>query len=265
MLRGANRIRISQTGNRMTNPFAPATPAQPQQPQQQPAAPANPFSPAQPQHQPGPGMNGYYAQPAPQQPQPTSPYHAVAPAGPVTPAPDLDMSRLSSAGAPVIGEGKGAKLPDMFGRLVLIFPLAIQRVPRNPQYITQEQRARGDLDQDRLTATVVVLDDGQGGQRPIEYGGKPYALPATPHTDSAPLPYVRKGMWINQSRLISQLRDHLPTAPGGAPSMVAGRVHKAGPNQNDPWYLIGATEQEIAMVQQYLAAVKAGQFPHPLA
>lgn len=232
----------------MTNPFLPA------QPQQQPAAPANPF-----------------AAPAPAAPQGfgstlgANQFPAAAQPAPQAAPPALDMGRLASAPAPVVGEGRGAALPDMFGRLVLIFPLSIQRVPRNPQFITQEQRARGDVEQDRLTATVVVLDDGQGGRQPIQYGGKPYALPPTPHTDSAPLPYVRKAMWINQSRLISQLRDSLPSAPGAAPGMVAGRVYKAGPNQNDPWYLIGATEQEIALVRQYLEAVQAGQFPHPLA
>lgn len=222
----------------MTNPFAPTVPQQ-----APPAAPGNPFA-------------------SPAAPAPAAPQAYAPPAA--APAPTLDLGGLRSAAAPVIG-GTGAKLKDMFGRLVLFFPLAIQRVPRSPQYITAEQRARGDVDQDRLTATVVVLDDGQGGQSPIAWGGDPYALPATPHTNSDPLPYVRKGMWINQSRLISQLRDALPATPGAAPGMIAGRVTKAGPNNNDPWYLIGATEAEVALVRQYLEAVQAGHVPHPLA
>lgn len=232
----------------MTNPFLPAQPAPTTQPQQAPAAPGNPF-----------------AAPAPTAPQGygTGLGIQTAPA-PAAPAPTLNLGGLRSAAAPVVG-GTGAKLKDMFGRLVLIFPLSIQRVPRAAQYITAEQRARGDVDQDRLTATVVVLDDGQGGQQPIAWGGDPYALPATPHTNSDPLPYVRKAMWINQSRLISQLRDSLPIGPGEAPGMVAGRVTKAGPNNNDPWYLIGATEAEVTLVRQYLEAVQAGHFPHPLA
>jgi hypothetical protein len=174
------------------------------------------------------------------------------------------MGGLRAAGAPVVGEGRGAKLADMYGRLVLVFPLGLTRVPRNPQFITAEQRQRGDLDQDRMTATVVVLDDGQGGMTPIGYGGAPYALPPKPHTDSAPLPYVRKGMWINQSRLISQLRDFLPQA-GGAPGMICGRVVKAGPQNNDPWYLQGATEAELTLAGQYLELVQQGVYGHPLA
>ena len=224
----------------MTNPFAPAVPQQ-----APPAAPGNPFA-------------------SPAVPAPAAPQAYASPSPVAAPAPELNLGGLRSAAAPVIG-GTGAKLKDMFGRLVLIFPLSIQRVPRSPQYITAEQRARGDVDQDRLTATVVVLDDGQGGQSPIAWGGDPYALPATPHTNSDPLPYVRKGMWINQSRLISQLRDALPATPGAAPGMIAGRVTKAGPNNNDPWYLIGATEAEVALVRQYLEAVQAGHVPHPLA
>lgn len=240
----------------MTNPFLPAQPAQ------QPAAPANPFAaPAPAQQQSsnpfGAGVpatsygTGPVAQTIPQQPQ-------VAP-------PALDLNRLAAAPAPIVGEGKGALLADMFGRLTLWFPLMIETVQRRPEHISEEDRAKGRTTQQRLTATVVVLDDGQGGQSPIAYGGKPYALPPTPHTESAPLPYVRKAMWINQSRLISQLQPSLPSAPGQAPGMIAGRVYKAGPANSDPWYLIAATEAEVTLVRQYLEAVQAGQFPHPLA
>lgn len=237
----------------MTNPFA-----QPAAPAPAPAGPVNPF--ANPVPVPAVPAFGVPAQSAP------SAFPTTAPAAVAAP-PAFDFSRLSSAPAPVVGEGKGAKLADMYGRLTLFFPLSIQRVPRSPQYITAEQRARGDLEQDRVTATVVVLDDGQGGMQPIAYGGDLYAMPhgSKPHTDSAPLPYVRKAMWLNQSRLISQLRDALPAAPGQAPGMIAGRLVKTGPAQNDPWYLIGATEQEVALVRQYLELVQAGQQPHPLA
>jgi hypothetical protein len=231
----------------MTNPFAPA----------QPAAPAGPVNP--------------FAQPTPAAPTsspfalPTQPAAPVFPTTTAAAPPAFDFSRLASAPAPVVGEGKGAALPDMYGRLVLFFPLSLQRVARSAQYITAEQRARGDLDQERVTATVVVLDDGNGGMQPIAYGGKPYAIPSTAHTDQSPLPYVRKAMWIQQTRLISQLRDAIPTAPGGAPGMIAGRLNKTGPAQNDPWFLVGATEAEVALVRQYLELVQAGQYPHPLA
>lgn len=244
----------------MTNPFAPAVPAQPA-----PPAGGNPFAAQPAAPAPGAPAQNPYAQPAaaPVQPQ----YAAPAPVtqAPAAAPPALDPSRLAAAAPPVVGEGKGAKLADMFGRLVLVFPLSLASVPRNPQYITAEQRATGNIMQDRLTATIVVLDAGAGRMDPIQYGGAPHKLGGSPHTDSAPLPYVRKGMWINQSRLISQLTAHLPAAPGAQPGMVAGRVHKAGPNDNDPWYLIAATEQELALVGQYLRLVQSGQFPHPLA
>lgn len=230
----------------MTNPFLPATPTVPADPYANPHTPSgNPFvTPA--------------AAPAAYAPSTAAPVTASAP-------PALDMGRLASAPAPIVGEGTGARLKDMYGRLVLIFPLALTRVPRNAKYITAEQRQTGNLEQDRMTATVVVLDDGQGGMQPIAFGGDPYALPPTAHTSSEPLPYVRKGMWINQSRLIGQLRDALPATPGTAPGMIAGRVTKVGPAQNDPWYLIGATEQEVVRVRQYLEAVQGGHYPHPLA
>lgn len=259
----------------MTNPFAPSVPAEQAQPATAPAAPGNPF--AAQQQAPAPAANPYaqqapaaptgpygqapqaYAPPAPAAPQayaPAAPQHAAPPA--------LDMSRLSAAGAPVVGEGRGASLADMFGRLCLFFPLKEETVPRRPEHITAEQRAAGNVNQQRLTAHVVVLDGGRlGDMTPIAYGGKPYALPPTPHTDTAPLPYLRRGMWINQSRVISQLRGSIP-APGQAPGMVAGRVTKDGPNNSDPWYLIAATDDELGLVRKYLELVQAGQYPHPL-
>jgi hypothetical protein len=273
----------------MSNPFATGVPTE-----AQPAAPANPFAGAAPaapaatapaqapanpyaQQQAAPAAQQYaqpnpYAAPAQQQyapPAPAAPQQQYAAPAQQAPAAVPQFGTAQAAPPPVVGEGRGAKLPDMFGRLVLLFPLSLSRVPRNPQYITAEQRAAGNVEQDRLTATVVVLDAGAVGRMDaIQFGGAPYALPPTPHTDSAPLPYVRKGMWINQSRLISQARDFLPGAamggPNGAPGMIAGRVHKAGPNQNDPWYLIAATPDEVALANKYLELVQQGVYPNPL-
>ncbi len=275
----------------MTNPFEQPAQQQPASnpyatipaPAQQPAAAGNPFGPGVPAQQGPPAAPQAYAQPAaapspyaqPQtytpnaqpayapaaaQPQAyAQPQQQAAPAGP-PPA----LGAVQSVGVAVAGEGKGAKFPDMYGRLALFFPLSLTRVPRNPQYITPEQRQRGDLDQERLVATVVVLDDGQGGMQPISYGGDIAAFPPIPNTESAPLPYVRKAMWITQTRMIGQLRDALPQN-GGAPEMRLGRVVKAGPNRNDAWYLQQATEQDLALANQYLQLVSAGQYPHPLA
>jgi len=240
-----------------TNPYAQPSPAP--APQAPPAAPGNPFGAGIP-GAPGPVVTqpGY----SPQQTYAPVAQPAAAAAPPAPPA--LNAAGLASAPAPLPSGGKGAKLADMYGRLVLIFPLGITRRPRNPQFITAEQRQRGDLEQDQLTATVVVLDDGQGGMQPIAYGGAPYDLPPRAHTDSAPLPYARKAMWITQSKLIEQVRPFLPQ-PGGAPGMVCGRVVKAGPQRNDPWYLQGATPEELGLAEVYLNLVTQGTYEHPLA
>lgn len=254
-----------------TNPFAPGVPAeQPQQPASAPTA-GDPFAQAAPapvqqqsQYAPAPVAPQAYAQsqqPAPVAQAPVQQWQQQTPTQSAPPA--INPAGLVAAGAPIVGEGKGAKLADMYGRLVLIFPLSLAVVPRNPQFISPEQRQQGNVTQERLTATVVVLDDGRGGMQPIGYGGQA-GPPPIPHSEFAPLPYVRKAMWINQSRLISQLRDHLAAA-GGSPGMVCGRVIKAGPAANDAWYLQGATAQELQLAGQYLQLVQGGTYPHPLA
>lgn len=271
------------------NPFGAvpaAPPAQPPAapnpfPQQAPAtAPANPFPAPQayaaPQQAPAPFQQqappqGYApAAPAPFQQQAPAPQAYAPPtAPPPVPqaAPQFDMSRFGAAPPPETGGGKGAQLADMYGRLVIVFPHSETTVPRRPEHITAEQRAAGNVNQQRLTATVVVLDQGPG-QAPggtIQWGGKPHALPPTPHTNSDPLPYVRKNMWINQTRLVGQARDYLPQTPGGAPGMMVGRVVKTGPEHNAPWYIAGATPEEFALAQTYINLVTQGHYPHPLA
>jgi hypothetical protein len=243
------------------NPFGAAVPAQ------QYAAPApQAYAPPAPQPQYGQPQAPAYGQPQqPQQPQQYAPpvQQQAAPAAPPTP---LDPSMLRGAPAPIVGEGRGAKLAHMYGRLVLVFPLSLTRKPRNPQFITPEQRQRGDLEQEQVTATFVVLDDGAGGMQPIRFGGDPSAFPPVPDTESAPLPYVRKGLWVTQSRVISQLRDFLPDPSTGRPGgMICGRVVKTGPARNDPWYITGASDAEIGLAQQYMQLVAAGTYPHPLA
>jgi hypothetical protein len=258
-----------------------ANPYAQQQAAAAPATQANPFGVGVPQQQAAPAAappQAYAPQQAPPQyggnpyvqqqaapayaPQQYVPQQQAAPAAP--PA-ALDPSMLRGAPAPIVGEGKGAKLAHMYGRLVLVFPLSIATKPRNPQFITQEQRARGDLNQEQITATFVVLDDGQGGMQPIRFGGDPSAFPPVPDTESAPLPYVRKGLWVTQSRVISQLRDFLPDPASGRPGgMVCGRMVKTGPQRNDPWYITTANDGELNLAGQYMQLVAAGTYPHPL-
>ncbi|MET0915756.1 MAG: hypothetical protein ABWY81_06105 [Jiangellaceae bacterium] len=254
------------------NPFAPPAPAAPVA-EPAPSAPANPFGQPAAYTPPAaaPAAPAWLAQPTPVEqasyvrPEGVTHMQHVAATTPAAAPPALNVAGLVAAPPPPPSGGRGADLAAMYGRLVLVLPLHIETVQRNPQFITPEQRAAGNTTQEKLTATVVVLDDGQGGQSPIAWGGAPHKMPPTPHTNTDPLPYVRKAMWINQSRLISQLKQYLPAAPGGAPGMAIGRVVKTGPNHNDPWFLTTATEQEVAVGQFYLEAVGRGQFPHPLA
>lgn len=263
-------------------PAAAAAPAPQQAPanpfgaQQQPAAAPQAYAPAQqgyaPQQYAAPAA---YAPPAavPAAYAPPQQYAAPAPVAQQAPAgPPPQLGQVAAAPAPVAGGGRGAKLPDMYGRLVIAFPHSLKRVPRRPEHITAEQRAAGNIDQDQMTVTFVVLDSGPGtapGTGFIDFGGAPHALPPTPHTDREMLPYVRKGMWINQSRLIGQLRDFMPggsmAGPGGAPGMVCGRLVKTGPESNAPWFLTTATPEELTTAGQYLAIVAEGRYPHPLA
>jgi hypothetical protein len=277
------------------NPFGAATAVQQQQQQQQPApapAPAqapNPFPAPQPQQAPAnpfpaPGQQAAgvatYGAPAQQQYAPPAPQQQYAPApapvqqqwqqpaqAPQQQAPAFDMGRFGSAPPPEVTGGKGAQLADMYGRLVIVFPLQVTTVPRRPEYITEADRANGNVNQQQLTATVVVLDGGPG-TRPggtIEWGGKPHGFPPVPHTNSDPLPYVRKAMWIKQSRIIVQAQAFLPQGPGQPPAPMIGRVTKAGPAHNDPWFIAGASPEEVQLAQTYIDLVMRGQYPHPLA
>lgn len=240
------------------NPFGAAVP------QQAPPAPAQPqYGAPQQQVQQWAGTQ-QYATPGPVQQAPQA-QQWQAPAAPAGPPPAFGQA--AAAPPPVVGGGTGAKLAAMYSRLVIMFPLAIERVPRNPQYVTAEQRAKGNLEEDKMTATVIVLDSGPGtpvGQGTISWGGNPHELGGVPHTNHDPLPYVRKGMWITQTRLVSQGRGLIPVNGSPATPMV-GRLAKTGPESNAPWYLVGATEAELAVANQYLQAVAAGHLPHPLA
>lgn len=275
---------FAQTVPAAVEPAQPAAPAaNPFAQQAAPAAPAaapqvpNPFAqPVQPQaYSPQPVQT--YAPPAqhvaanpyaPQQaPQAVTPQQYAAP---VQQAAPVGIATASAPPPPVAGGGTGAKLADMYGRLVVVFPHLLQRVPKNARFVTDADRASGNLEQDRMTATVVVLDGGStGNMSPIAFGGNPHALGGRPHDQSAPLPYVRKGMWLNQSQLIGQVSDYLPGhargGPGGTPGAAVGRIVKSGPEQNAPWFLTTPTDAEVKLANDYLGLVMEGRFPHPLA
>lgn len=235
------------------NPYAQQAPTPPQA--YAPAAPPPPpYSPYGQQPQQAP----QYAPPAPQ-PAPQQQYTAPAALGQATAPPP-----------PPPSGGKGANVADMYGRLVIIFPHVVQNVAKRADFVTDEQRARGEVTQDRMTATVVVLDGGDvSNMAPIAFGGNPHVLGGRPHDQSAPLPYVRKGMWINQSKVIAQVSDYMPgramAGPNGSPGAAVGRLAKEGPEQNAAWYLTTPSEAELHLANAYLGLVAQGQYPHPLA
>lgn len=283
--RGRHRqheTRSPKKGHGVTNPFA--APA-PQQQAPAPAAPANPFGPGVAQQaEPAPAAQQYAAPQAyvgqsvpgyapPPQAAPVATTYGTGPVAQTVPqgyaGPPINMGALAPAAAPSpSGSGTGAKLADMYDRLVLCFPHSVETVNRNPQFITPEQRSKGQLTEERVVATVVVLDMGPNTSPAgafIDFGGAPYELPPKPHTTRESLPYVRKAMWITQSKLVEQLKPHLPAATGGQQGMVAGRVVKQGSERNSPWYLAGATEAELDLCRAYMGLVANGAYPHPLA
>lgn len=229
----------------------PAPPQQVQQPQQG----GNPFQGAGYAPPPGVSHMQHVAATYQQQAAPAQQRQAAPP----------PLGQLNAAPAPVVGGGQGPNLVAMYGRLVIAFPLAIETVPRNPKYITDQQRAQGNVTQERMTVTFVVLDDGHGGNSAIAYGGAPHEMPPRPHTQSAPLPALSQALWISQSRMVQQLRPFLPAGSGAAPGMAVGRIVKSGPAHNDPWYLESANDRDMVIAQYYIDAVARGEFPHPLA
>lgn len=240
----------------MTNPFAQPAPQQPQS--APPAAPHQGGNPFGPPAQAQPMQQQSFAPPAAPAPQAyAAPQQAAAP-------PSATIGGFRKPEAPTVGGGQGADLVAMYGRLVLMFPLSLATVARNPKFITEDQRARGDVMQPRMTATIVVLD----GSNPIPFGGNPYAMPPEAHTKSEPLPHVSKALWISQSKLIEQCQPALTvagqTGAGSDGAMTLGRLLRGGTEANSPWILGDATEADEAIAMYYLEGVRSGQFPHPL-
>lgn len=256
------------------NPFAaPAAVPAPVEPPVQPAA-ANPFGQpaAAPQAYvaPAPAAPAWLATPPPVEQAAYAPPFSSATVAPVQSAyqpPALNVGALNSV-APAASGGTGADLWAMFGWLVMVLPTQIESVPIPDKWKTDRDRANGRTHRERITANVIVIADPNGGTADMPWGGDPRTAPHMPgykpHTETAPLPYVRKSMWLS-GKLVGQLRPGLPAAPGGAPSPLIGRVMKDGVEQTDPWFLSPATPEDLARAKYYLEAVGRGQFPHPLA
>lgn len=215
----------------MTNPFLPAAPAAPAP---APAQGGNPFAPQAPApqqytQQPSQQQTFYGAQPQAQAPAPTN--LVARPGGYSTPPP------------PTASNGGGQpKFSDLQGRLLLILPERIERgLPSRFMNNGVPQT------QDRLTATVIVLDGG-----PLQWTPSRNGQPGQPRAEQ--VPYVIKGMWITQTKLIEQLSEALGVRQAGGPGLALGRIWKAGQQQNDPWLLAPPSPQDGALYDQYVSA-----------
>jgi hypothetical protein len=138
---------------------------------------------------------------------------------------------------------RGPRLPEMYGRLLLVLPHKVETVPN---------RLKPGETQDRMTADVIILDGGA-----INYGGKPEAMPPTPHTKVSPTPHKNERMFISSVGLISQCREALAKRAQGKPGMVLGRlaVGEAKGEQKPPYLLTPPTEADKAIGRAYLATV----------
>jgi hypothetical protein len=206
-------------GQHVTNPFMP---------QQQPAAPAhNPFAPAAPQ------QPQYTQQPA------QNPYAPAQQAAQQAAAPQFN-GFMKPGEPPAVGAGNMPKVSDLQGRLLLVMP---ERVERNVPSRFQG-RDGGVQYQDKMTCTVIVLDGG-----PLQWGG---TQPGSARQQQQ-VPYVVKGMWIQQKGLVAQLEDALALRQQGGPGIVLGRLWKTGTAQNDPYVLAEPQPQDEQVAQQYVS------------
>lgn len=224
----------------MTNPFMP-----------QPTAPApapqpNPYAqpPAQPQGFPYGGAPAAlppnpYAQPSvqPQYGAPGQDGGFFWPAGATTGAPGLvaQPGQFNRPLPPAEGGSGGPRIKDLQGRLLLVLPEKTE-MKTHEKYGTSET----------VIATVIVLDGG-----PLYWGG---ATPQQPR-QQGDVPYVIKGLWIQQTKIIGQIREALNTRMAGGPGLVLGRLWKAGNEHNAPYILADPTDQDVQYYNAYVSQV----------
>lgn len=222
----------------MTNPFMPQQPAAPVP---APGAPTNPFMPQQPA---APAVQQQYQAPAQNG---GSPWPQGAVAAPSAQAATNLVARpggYSTPPPPSASNGGGPRIADLQSRLLLILPESIQRGIAS-RFAGRDGQAQT---QDKLTATVIVLDGG-----PLHWTPKVNGVQQAPQATN--VPHVIKGLWIQQTKLIEQLEEPLAMRQRGEPGLALGRLWKAGPGANDPYVLAAPTPQDGALYDQYVASV----------
>lgn len=203
---------------------------------------SNPFVPAQqaPVTQ-SPQGNPFIQQQTPvvQQQQAYQPVQAAPPATGLVARP----GGFSTPPPPSAGGSGGPRIADLQGRLLLILPESVQR--QIPSKFTNNGQT---VMQDKVTATVIVLDGG-----PLQWTPKVSGQLQQPRQEN--VPYVIKGMWIQQSKLIEQLEEALAMRLRGEPGLTLGRLWKAGTATNDAYVLAAPQPQDAATYDQYVAQV----------
>lgn len=166
---------------------------------------------------------------------------AAAPVAPAAPASNDPFDD------PAPQRPRGPRPQELYGRLVLIIPKLVEKVP------SQDEKAPAGTMVDRMTADVIVLDGG-----PLHYGGKPEKLPPIPHDKVAQIPFRQASMYVSAVGVISQCRDALAKRERGEPGMVVGRWmtgQQSDPRKQPPYLLEKATDADKALARQYLATV----------
>lgn len=247
----------------MTNPFGQQAPY---------AAPPAPVT--DPFGQPNQATYAPPVQPAqmPAVPPATGPASPGYPAVPPGPA-QAHSGQYGGADDPFGGPAPQTLRPrvrDLEGRLLLILP---ERLERGVVSKTLKNKdASGNLVpviQDKLTATVVVLDGG-----PVHYGGSPEALQSSqrkPHDKVAEVPWKIRSMWIQNVGLISQSeiamlnverRNRGLALEPGAVTMVLGRLYQSEPatNPQGSWLVSEPTDEDKALARAWLRANPSDPF-----
>lgn len=130
------------------------------------------------------------------------------------------------------------------GRLLCINPTAIQEDAPHMSGGTKP----------RVTADVAILD----GATPFDFGGsekknRPNSMRVTR------LPYLIRGMWIQETLLVQQLRSRI------GKGVVVGRLAmgQATNGNNAPWVINDPTPEEVEYVRSWLTAKATGQWTNP--
>lgn len=177
------------------------------------------------------------------------PAQFVAPPAAQSPAPAPMAPGADPFDDPAPQRPRGPRVRDMFGRLLIIIPKEVEKVSRRDPK-TGETKI-----QDRLTADVVIVDEGVGG---VAYGGEPEKLNGKPHDQVAQLPFRATNMFISAVAIISQCRDALDARKAGNPRMVLGRLtvgESKGADMSPPYLLSPATPEDRQRALAYTRTI----------